>query len=278
MDKKFEEDNELKKLLEEQSIREAEIMEEALFSDEDFEDYEMTDEEVEASYKKLMERVNAGEVDASTPAGDEEKIISMTEKKNIHTSKMLAAMRAAGIAVACVAGVFLVSMTSEGNRQYVVDSVRYLLGEDTRIVVDNDEDNELPETDEYEAIADIEDTLGVDVPEFMYRPSGFEMIAYDVDAFSKTARMEYRYRGNIITLDIDQESEDNSSVGYGIHGNEETIKIDSENIEVKIEEIQNIKDGLPSYSAQWERNEVIYKFSGRIEKKIFFDIIEKIVY
>lgn len=278
MDKKFEEDNELKKLLEEQSIREAEIMEEALFSDEDFEDYEMTDEEVEASYKKLMERVNAGEVDASTPAGDEEKIISMTEKKNIHTSKMLAAMRAAGIAVACVAGVFLVSMTSEGNRQYVVDSVRYLLGEDTRIVVSNDEKNDKSSSEEYEAIADIEDTLGVDVPEFMYRPSGFEMSAYDVDAFSKTARMEYKYGGNIITLDIDQESEDNSSVGYGIHGDEETIKIDSENIEVKIEEIQNIKDGLPSYSAQWERNEVIYKFSGRIEKKIFFDIIEKIVY
>lgn len=278
MDKKFEEDNELKKLLEEQSIREAEIMEEALFSDEDFEDYEMTDEEVEASYKKLMERVNAGEVDASTPAGDEEKIISMTEKRNIHTSKRLSAMRTAGIAVACVAGVFLVSMTSEGNRQYVVDSVRYLLGEDTRIVVSNDEKNDKSSSEEYEAIADIEDTLGVDVPEFMYRPSGFEMSAYDVDAFSKTARMEYKYGGNIITLDIDQESEDNSSVGYGIHGDEETIKIDSENIEVKIEEIQNIKDGLPSYSAQWERNEVIYKFSGRIEKKIFFDIIEKIVY
>ena len=278
MDKKFEEDNELKKLLEEQSIREAEIMEEALFSDEDFEDYEMTDEEVEASYKKLMERVNAGEVDASTPAGDEEKIISMTEKRNIHTSKRLSAMRTAGIAVACVAGDFLVSMTSEGNRQYVVDSVRYLLGEDTRIVVSNDEKNDKSSSEEYEAIADIEDTLGVDVPEFMYRPSGFEMSAYDVDAFSKTARMEYKYGGNIITLDIDQESEDNSSVGYGIHGDEETIKIDSENIEVKIEEIQNIKDGLPSYSAQWERNEVIYKFSGRIGKKIFFDIIEKIVY
>ena len=39
MNKKFEEDNELKKLLDEQLIREAEIMEEALFSDEDFEDY-----------------------------------------------------------------------------------------------------------------------------------------------------------------------------------------------------------------------------------------------
>lgn len=279
MDKKFEEDNELKKLLEEQSIREAEIMEEALFSDEDFEDYEMTDEEVEASYKKLMERVNAGEVDESTPAGDEEKIISMTEKKNIHTSKRLAAMRAAGIAVACVAGVFLVSMTSEGNRQYVVDSVRYLLGEDTRIVVDNDEDNELPETDEYEAIADIEDTLGVDVPEFMYRPRGFEMVSYEIDEFSKTARIEYQYENAIITLDMDKEWENSSSkIDSMNRGKEDIINILSENIEVSIKEIQDENDVLPSYTARWEREGVIYQFAGKMNKDIFCEIIKEIIY
>ncbi len=278
MDKKFEEDNELKKLLEEQSIREAEIMEEALFSDEDFEDYEMTDEEVEASYKKLMERVNAGEVDASTPAGDEEKIISMTEKKNIHTSKRLAAMRAAGIAVACVAGVFLVSMTSEGNRQYVVDSVRYLLGEDTRIVVDNDEDNELPETDEYEAIADIEDTLGVDVPEFMYRPRGFEYRKYFVDESSGNAWIEYMLNENIVLLDINKENTINDSSGDSIHGKEETINITSENIEAVIYKIQDKGDFRPSYSARWEWNDTVYQFSGKVEKDIFSKMIEEIVY
>lgn len=278
MDKKFEEDNELKKLLEEQSIREAEIMEEALFSDEDFEDYEMTDEEVEASYKKLMERVNAGEVDESTPAGDEEKIISMTEKKNIHTSKRLAAMRAAGIAVACVAGVFLVSMTSEGNRQYVVDSVRYLLGEDTRIVVDNDEDNELPETDEYEAIADIEDTLGVDVPEFMYRPESFKYRSYNVDPKSGNAWIEYKYNEDLIVLDIDKENEDNSSVIYGIHGDEEVVNIDAENIEAIIIKIQDKNDIAPSYSARWERENIIYQFSGRMEKEIFCEMVRKVIY
>ena len=74
MNKKFEEDNELKKLLDEQLIREAEIMEEALFSDEDFEDYEMTDEEVEASYKKLMESVNDAAEKKTEPV-EEEKII-----------------------------------------------------------------------------------------------------------------------------------------------------------------------------------------------------------
>lgn len=279
MDKKFEEDNELKKLLEEQSIREAEIMEEALFSDEDFEDYEMTDEEVEASYKKLMERVNAGEVDASTPAGDEEKIISMTEKKNIHTSKRLSAMRTAGIAVACVAGVFLVSMTSEGNRQYVVDSVRYLLGEDTRIVVDNDEDNELPETDEYEAIADIEDMLGVDVPEFMYRPEGFEYRRYKVIADSGKAWIEYEYNSAIVVLDINEENEKNSSTINSMHGQEDDIiAIARESVEVLVKEVQDADDFLPSYLARWERNDVIYQLSGKMDKDIFYKIIEGIIY
>lgn len=278
MDKKFEEDNELKKLLEEQSIREAEIMEEALFSDEDFEDYEMTDEEVEASYKKLMERVNAGEVDASTPAGDEEKIISMTEKKNIHTSKRLSAMRTAGIAVACVAGVFLVSMTSEGNRQYVVDSVRYLLGEDTRIVVSNDEKNDKSSSEEYEAIADIEDTLGVDVPEFMYRPSGLQYRKYFVDESSGNAWIEYMLNENTVLLDINKENTINDSSGDSIHGNEETINITSENIKAVIYKIQDKEDIRPSYSARWEWNDTVYQFSGKVEKDIFSKMIEEIVY
>ena len=181
MGKKFEDDSELKKLLEEQMIREAEIIEEAIFSDKDFEDYEMTDEEVEASYQKLMEQINASAEDPA-PSAAEEKTIPLSRKKTIrHTGGKLHGIRVAGIAAACIAGVFAASMTSEGNRQYVVDSVRQLLGEDTRIVIDNDKGNDFPEMDEYEAIADIEETLGVDVPEFMYRPNGFEYRDYDVE-------------------------------------------------------------------------------------------------
>ena len=71
MGKKFEDDSELKKLLEEQMIREAEIIEEAIFSDKDFEDYEMTDEEVEASYQKLMEQINASAEDPAPSAAEE---------------------------------------------------------------------------------------------------------------------------------------------------------------------------------------------------------------
>lgn len=138
MGKKFEDDSELKKLLEEQMIREAEIIEEAIFSDKDFEDYEMTDEEVEASYQKLMEQINAS-AEGPAPSAAEEKTIPLSRKKTIrHTGGKLHGIRVAGIAAACIAGVFAASMTSEGNRQYVVDSVRQLLGKDTRIVMSND--------------------------------------------------------------------------------------------------------------------------------------------
>lgn len=276
MNKKFEEDNELKKLLDEQLIREAEIMEEALFSDEDFEDYEMTDEEVEASYKNLMESVNDAAEKKTEPV-EEEKIIPIQEK-HAHTGRRLPAMRVAGIAVACIAGVFAASMTSEGNRQYVVESVKYLLGEDTRVVVDNDEENELPETDEYEAIADIENTLGVDVPEFMYRPSGFVYMDYYVNQKSGNAWIEYIYNKNIVIMDINCENVVNDSSVDSMHGKKETISIITEGIEVIIDKVQDNGDIYPSYLARWERNDVMYQISGKIDQEEFYKIIEKIRY
>ncbi|HJB28070.1 MAG TPA: DUF4367 domain-containing protein [Candidatus Blautia faecavium] len=277
MNKKFEEDNELKKLLDEQLIREAEIMEEALFSDEDFEDYEMTDEEVEASYKKLMESVNDAAEKKTEPV-EEEKIIPIQEK-HAHTGRRLPAMRVAGIAVACIAGVFAASMTSEGNRQYVVESMRYLLGEDTRIVVSNDEQNDKSSSDEYEAIADIEETLGVDVPEFMYRPSGFEYQDYYVNKKAGNAWIEYGYKEAVITLDIDQKGENSSSKIDSMHGSEKnTVNIIREDIVVDIRKIQDEKDIIPSYSAQWERKGTIYLLSGKLERDIFCKIIEEIRY
>ncbi len=277
MNKKFEEDNELKKLLDEQLIREAEIMEEALFSDEDFEDYEMTDEEVEASYKKLMESVNDAAEKKTEPV-EEEKIIPIQEK-HAHTGRRLPAMRVAGIAVACMAGVFAASMTSEGNRQYVVESMRYLLGEDTRIVVSNDEQNDKSCSDEYEAIADIEETLGVDVPEFMYRPSGFEYDGFRVNKFSGNAWMEYKYEENVIILYIDSEDDNSSSKIDSLHGEDETIiNITGEDIDVLVKEIRDANDDFPNYVAQWEKDNVIYQISGKMEKDEFYKVIEKIRY
>ena len=78
-------------------------------------------------------------------------------------------------------------MTSQANRSYFIDSVRYWVGDDTRIVVDNDRTNEKGYEDEQTAIDDIEEELGVDIPHFLYRPEGLEFKDYRVNADSEYA-------------------------------------------------------------------------------------------
>lgn len=273
MSKRFEDDKELKKFLEEQIDLEADMIEKALFSDESFEDYEPTDEKLQAGYEKLMERVREMEEEKERKSRGRKPFGRRLFRHSFSLGK------AAGFVVVCAVCVFAASMSIEGNRRYMVESVRYLLGDDTRVVLDNDENNEFPETDEYAAIADIENTLGVEVPEFMYRPEGFEMIQYEVDSFSGTARVEYEYNGIILVLDIDEKSRTNSSKGESVHGEDtDTIDITGEDIKVEINEIQDKEDKFPSFLSRWEREEVIYQFSGKIEKDIFYRMLKRIRY
>ena len=55
-----------------------------------------------------------------------------------------------------------------------MDSVKYLTGNDTKILIDNDASNDKPSLDEEQARDKIEEEMGVEVPEFLYRPETFE--------------------------------------------------------------------------------------------------------
>lgn len=271
MSKKYNKDDGLKQLVEDQYIKEAEMREKALFSNKDFEDYEMTDEEVKASYQDFLNRLEKEKIPPEA-----EKIITLSEKTK---KRKIPVAKVAGIAALCVISVFAASMTGEANRRYVINSVRYLVGDDTRIVVSNDENNDKSSSDEYEAIADIEETLGVEVPEFMYRPEGFEFKRYNTDSKSGSAWLEYVFNNFIIVLDIDQEKVDGSSVIDSMHGKDyDVISMSRENITVKIEQIQSISDQQPSFCARWEHNSVLYQLSGKMEKELFYNIVEKIAY
>lgn len=317
MEKKLE-DDELNKLLEEQFIKEADMIEEALFSDEDFEDFEETDEEVRAAYDKLVARLKAdgiyreeddsaesescaaseiganvvgiGDEAVNHPAGTpnqeryEKKVIPMrVEERRGEDGKgkrRYKIAKVAGFVIVATCCVFAASMTSEATRNYFIDSLQYLVGEDTRIVIDNDDRNDTVKDDEYQAISIIENDLNVELPEFMYRPRYFSFKSYKVDKFSGTARMEYLYKDkNIIAFYIDKERENSSSKIDSLHGdNMETFQIDNEDIEVKIKEIRDTLDEISSYTAQWKRKDVVYAISGKIEIDELKRMLEKLVY
>lgn len=284
MEKKFE-DEELDKLIDEQFIKEAQMMEEALFSDDDFEDYEASDEEVKASYQKLVGRLKADgiyreDINAASAAdvpAAADKAVPISKKRNFAIHRKFA--RVAGFVVVCGICIFAVSMTSEANRNYFVESIKILVGDDTGIVIDNDAENENVSTDEYGARADIEEKLNVELPRFLYRPDTFEFYSYEVDSFAQIARLEYKYNGNVLLLYISKGNENVASLIESIHGDEsETITMLYEDINVEVQEIVGEEDDFPSYVAQWDREEVIYNLTGRIELKELEKVISKIRY
>ena len=295
-------DREKRVFLDEQYVKTAAQMERELFADKDFEDYEPEDSEAEArSYEKLVnrlrkegvyreefadmaefpgiEKADAEEASGTKEAMDEEdikapQVPSSGRKKyaRIHVGKV------AGVALLCCACIFAASMTSQANRNYLVNNIRVWSGNDTKTVVDNSEQNEKVDTAEYEAVEEIEKQLGVEIPEFYYRPNGFEFVSYEVDTLTDIARIEYSYKDNIVLYIIDCQKNNMASKTFSMHGETiGTVIADEEEIRVEIEKIENPGDFMPSYTAQWRREETVFTLSGKIEeeelKKIFKDMV-----
>lgn len=295
-------DREKKVFLDEQYVKTAAQMERELFADKDFEDYEPEDSEAEArSYEKLINRLRKEgvyreefadmaefpgieEVDPEEDPGTEEamdeevedikapQVSSSGRKKyaRVHVGKV------AGVALLCCACIFAASMTSQANRNYLVKSVRYLAGDDTRIIVGNSDQNENVEMAEYEAVEEIEKQLGVEMPEFYYRPNGFEFVSYEIDVFANLARIEYEYQNNIILFVIDTQNVDTASRIISMDEAKEAGVVKSEEgSEIIIEKIKGEIDEKPSYLAQWELNDTIYYMSGRIEEQELKKILKQ---
>lgn len=266
MVKKFS-DEEFDAFLQKEFLHEADMVESALFSDEDFEKIELSDEEVEASYQRLIEKLKRDGVyreEAGTETFRIEDTGRKSKKRHSHSL-----VRAAGFVVICVLGVFAASMTSEANRKYFIESLRYVVGDDTRLVIDNDNTNEGVVGDEYAAIEKIEQELGVEMPEFHFRPAHFEYYSYEVIKEAGIGRIEYEYGDTIIMVVVGKNSETQAGYSIGLHGKKyETLPIvlEDKNVLVDIIETQDEQDIVKTYTAQWEFQEAFYQVSGKIEK------------
>lgn len=310
-DSLLEDDDEFDAAVKEEYIREAEEIEKALFP-EGLPRISASEAETRASYEKLVElmkkkgiyhedapsgstAVSGGSVNRNTMAFARDDLAIAADGNSAVLLRMSNASgesvcrhtffrhfrkgHAAGVVAACLAGVFLVSMTSEANRAYFVRTVKYLTGNGSYVVINNDSENEKARRDEAAAREKIEDMIGVAVPEIKYRPDSFEFYDYDVYKDAAIAMMEYMYNGNIIELYISGGSDSSISRDLGLHGDQQTtFSIEDEKMEVTATEIIDSDEEIPAYYAQWERNKAFYQISGRIEKEEFEKIIKSMVY
>lgn len=276
-------DETFQKILEEEFIEREKQIEEALFADEDFEDLKLTDKEVQDSYQELMRRFEEEKKESAEFSEelvpDEKKVLSMEEARE-RSHKTAGGMhrlgKVVGMAAVAVACVFAASMTSEANRTYLVNSVRIWSGDDSKIITDNDEKNERANSDEEKAIADIEEKLGVKVPEFYYRPYGMEFFDYSIKNLTSLARIEYKYKKNCITLYIDKQGENIASKINSICGDEDGILVvNNSGIQILIKKIYDESKKTSGYLAEWKQGSTIYHLSGKIELEEIKKIMEE---
>lgn len=208
--------------------------------------------------------------------GNEAVAEKKTEKSSTGRKKRgyLRLGKVAGVAGVCLLCVFAASMTSEANRSYFIRGLKYLSGDDTRVVVGKDEDNEDVNTDEYEAIEDIENKIGVEVPEFYYRPKKMKFYDYEISVKTSNARIEYQYNDTIIMYFIDKQNDNIASDVNLVKGEEYTLDTIKENgIEITIKEIRDVEE-VSTYTAVWTKDEVSYSLVGKIELEDLKKIVE----
>ena len=269
-------DAELKKWLAEEYEKETEEMERILFPDGVIPDDGETEEEAKAAYQRLVEKLKADgvykedETDSIKTDDHKEnvKIVYLPEKKSHKAARVAAAV------LVCSAGIFAASMTSQANRSYFIDSVRYWVGDDTSISIENDEGNEKAQKDEQMAIDNVEKELGVNVPLILERPKGFKFKDYRVNAESGYAFFEYSYNGEILTIYINKYDKETKSSGASLDGKEiDTIKLPEEEISIQIKKIMAKGDKKASYVAYWSSSTEFYQIESQMEEQKFKVII-----
>lgn len=272
-------DAELKKWLAEEYEKETEEMEKILFPDGVIPDDGETEEEAKAAYQRLVERLKADgvykedETDSIKTDDHKEnvKIVYLPEKKSHKSARVAAAV------LVCSASIFAASMTSQANRSYFLDSVRYWTGDDTRISIENDEGNEKEQKDEQKAIDAIEEELDLDVPLILDRPENFKFRSYNVNVESGYALIEYCYGQEIVNIYINDYSDERKSGAYILDGKEiATVKMKNENINITIKKIQDKNDKKENYAAYWEKDSVFYQISGKMQQNEFMNLVNNI--
>lgn len=279
--------------LEEEYQKEADTIEEALFAGRKYEDNQDIAEKLSVSresfYKRLKEEGLSGEEAEEKKIPECRKDTDISDEEQKSEGKIVSAEkrfsgrkryshvrlgRIAGVAGVCLICVFAASMSSEANRKYLVNSVRILSGNDSQFITDNEESNERASTEESDAFADIEEKLGVKLPEFYYRPNGMEFLDYEVRERAYFAKLEYKYNDSILSFCVDKQDINVSSNINSLSGEEKIIDtIDKEGAEVALKEVREKRNEDSTYIAQWIYQESMYSLSGKIE----LDKLKKII-
>ena len=278
MSRKIDENLEIGDWMSEEYKKEADdIIQDVLSKDDVLPDDQI---DVQGSYEKLVAEMKVRGIyrEDSQPETKEASEEPNKEKKRGKAKAARGLAKAAAFLLVVGVSVFAGSMTSEANRNYLIDNINMLIGNDVQVNVTNNSEQDVAETEETEAIMIIQDKLSVGVPTFLYRPAKLEYYNYYVDDLAMNANLNYLYGDKVINLHL-QVSNDETAGSLATHGDaDEVISVFSEeNLKVRLYKIQAKNDREPSYLAQWKIDNVYYQLSGKMDYQELRQMIEQMV-
>ena len=185
----------------------------------------------------------------------------------------------AAVAAVTVFGIFGVSMTSEANRAYVMETVDSMIGNHTQTELDNNEVLRDGSTEEG-AREKIENDLKISLPQFYYLPDGMEYLDYSLDTDAKIGILQYTYKDKIIRLMVFANDKNATSMLASDIGKEiQNITSNlTSNICSTLWEVYEENDEQPTYILQWEYKNIYYELFGKLSKDEMVNIAEEIMF
>lgn len=196
------------------------------------------------------------------------------KQKRIYLNTLTKAAVIALVAGICVLGF---SMQSEATKMWWMESLGWQFGNDSATKVNNDNARELTEITEWEGVSEIESSLGIKVPKFLYMPSKYVYSDCTYDAIFKSAIMYYKIGEEYITVNMTLATSD-----YASGANFDGSVINEENVDtvygtVVVRELKIAEDEKISIAAEWDYLDVHYEILGKIQVEEMIKMIENMV-
>ena len=185
----------------------------------------------------------------------------------------------AAMLVLCLVGIFGFSMTSQGNRIFLVQKVEEFFDKKVNIKINNNKKAISSEYTKEKVKADIEKELEISVPIFYYMPEEMQYIEHEKFPDAEIATIFYKYKGdNIITFQMSGNNE-NYVEGTSIDGIlTDSLYLSSEDLQVEIWTLENEINDEKAYCAQWIYKNTSYRLQGVIEQEEMVKILENMYY
>lgn len=207
---------------------------------------------------------------AETPEGREGKKRGKTRKRSYSSILRWAAV----IALVCL-GVLGASVTSQAKGSGLWSTIQRLLGVESRWKQDNNgKDRTYTDPEEYKAIAEIEEKLGIQVPEFFYWPEG--IIFLNVEIFEDAGSFIMMYQVGDDTLYFEGGKNNTNITAVKVwEGNGDTYYERYDDVVYEVTELLS-DNNERYYYVVWKVDDVEFVFSGRLEKEELEKILKNI--